>query len=609
MRTFARLLAIALGAASAQPAFGAEGAVHGLFVGVADYRFGTAEGALRDLEGAPQDVAAIRQALAARQPLASSTVLLDAQATRAAVLAALDRFAGGQAGMPGETLVFYYTGHGAQAVDMGGAQASGFHSTLVPWDARDPEKMRRDETGDILDVELRERIDAITARGINVVSIFDSCNSGTATRSVGGRSKSAPAAAVPASAKGKAPAVRQPASTGAGYRVHLAAAVDNSEAFENQGDDGKWRSDYTAALAREIAAKPKGVSYREIFDAASQALASQGKGQQPRAEGALLTPFLASHVVTDRLFSVSVGTGGTLSLAGGRLALVTPGARMAVYASPGSAALPGEVPLGIGKVVSAGADSAQLDLVLPEARGELVARELSPGEGAAPLTLAGGAADHALAGAARGWRKAAGAGDYRLEPRAGMVEISRRDGGAIATVAPGAELAVTLDRIARHDALAALSGKSDGLDVPFAFAASDCNGANPIDFSQAGDRATIAVGSPVRVSLTNPLADTPLYFYLLYLGSDFSISLLEPAPFSQPAAWPGGACASRKITPDAAGRQRLLLVASTTPLPGLSTLDQPGIAGLVTSPTAADRASGTRGEVRWAVQALDIDVR
>ena len=36
--------------------------------------------------------------------------------------------------------------------------------------------------GDILDNELRILIDSARARGINVVTIFDSCNSGTATR-------------------------------------------------------------------------------------------------------------------------------------------------------------------------------------------------------------------------------------------------------------------------------------------------------------------------------------------------------------------------------------------------------------------------------------------
>lgn len=602
-----RLLAMALAAASAQPVLAADSAVHGLFVGVADYRFGSADGALRDLEGAPNDVAAVQQALTARQALASSTVLLDAQATRAAILAALDGFASGKASKPGETLVFYYTGHGAQAVDMGGSQVSGFHSTLVPWDARDPELMRRDETGDILDVELRDRIDAITARGINVVTIFDSCNSGSATRNEG-RSKTAPKTAIPASIRQVTPRRAATAGAGAGYRVHLAAAVDNSEAFENQGEDGKWRSDFTAALAQAIAAKPADVTYRDLFEAVGEKLAAKGKGQQPRAEGAMLTPFLAPRVLSDRLFSVSVGTGGSLALAGGRLALVTPGARMAVYPSAGSAASAAQPPLGIGKVVSAGAANAQLDLVLPDARGELVAREIAPGAGGAPLALAGEAVDGALAGSTREWRKAP-TGDYRLEPRAGMVEIARRDGTRLATVARGAELAQTLDRIARHDALAALAGKSEGLELPFTFAAADCNGANPIDFAQEGGRALAAVGQPVRVTLTNPLADTPLYFYLLYLGADYSISLLEPAPYSQPAAWPGGACASRKITPDASGRQKLLLVASTAPLPGLSTLDQPGIARPAPSPNATDRASDTRGEVRWAVRSLDIDVR
>ena len=599
----------------APPAAAREGALHALYVGVADYKYGSADGpALTDLEGAPNDIATIQQALEARAGFVTTTVLRDSGAGREAILAALDAFASGQKGAPGETLVFYYTGHGARAVDMGGSQASSFHSTLVPWDARNPELLRRRESGDILDVELRDRFDAITARGVNVVTIFDSCNSGSATRN-SGHAKSAPDVSLPATVE---PA-RAPSAAGEsvvpGYRVHLAAAVDNSEAFENQDSEGKWRSDFTVALAQAIAAAPAGASYREIFDAAKAAVDGRQKGQRPRTEGAVLTPFLAPRLKTDRLFAVDADPAtGKLSLQGGTLALVAPGARFALYRSVTAANAADSAPLAVGTVTDAGIATAWLDAKLTGAGEGLVAREIAAAPASAPLAFAvdQGQALSELTRASLAQRpnlKAADTGVYRVKPSdTGDMAIFRRDGSPVATIAPGAALAEALDRIARHDALLAMAGTGDGLDLQPSFAATRCDGSDALSFASEGSTARTSVGQPFRVSVTNPLLDDPLHLYLLYLGADYSVSLIDPAPFSEPLPWPGGACAAWKITPDQPGTQRLLLIASTAPLAGTSMLEQAGLNALGAEVSQVATAEPSRSALAWAVRSLEVIV-
>ena len=614
----------------APPAAAREGALHALYVGVADYKYGAPEGsALTDLEGAPNDIATIRGALEARANFDSVTVLRDADAGRDAILAALDAFATGSKGAPGETLVFYYTGHGARAVDMGGSQASSFHSTLVPWDARNPELLRRRVSGDILDTELRDRLDAITARGINVVTIFDSCNSGTATRNAG-HAKSAPDEPIPAAVSRMAVAGTDSGKAVApGYRVHLAAAVDNSEAFENQDGEGKWRSDFTVALAQAVTAAPSGASYREIFDAAKAMVDGQQKGQRPRTEGAVLTPFLAPRLKTDRLFAVDADpASGKLSLQGGTLSLVAPGARFALYGSIAAANRADEAPLAVATVVESGIATAALDVALPQAGETLVAREIAAAPSSAPLSFAveKGAALSDLTRASIDQRpnlKSGGSAAYRLVPvmekvaqtdgkpkviPTGDMGIVRQDGSPVATLPSGAALAEALDRIARHDALRAMAGKGEGIDLQPAFATTRCDGSTPLTFDFDGGTARTSVGQPVRLIVTNPLPDDPLYLYVLYLAADYAIYQMEPAPFAEPVPWPGGACAEVRITPDKPGTQRLLVIGSTVPLPGTSMLQQAGLLELGAEVAQVAAAEGNRSAAAWAVRSLDVIV-
>ena len=99
-----------------------------------------------------------------------------AEATRAQFLDALDSLA--TRSSEGRTLVFGFAGHGSQVEDNDGTEEpDGKDETLCPYD--------RSTQGDIRDDHIRDKVDGLLSGGAHVVTIFDSCHSGSATRSLG----------------------------------------------------------------------------------------------------------------------------------------------------------------------------------------------------------------------------------------------------------------------------------------------------------------------------------------------------------------------------------------------------------------------------------------
>lgn len=107
--------------------------------------------------------------------------LSDLDATRAGILKAFKRELIDRT-RPGDRVLFYYAGHGAQVVDASGDEADdGLDEVLVPSDAR-AELAAADPTldGVILDDEIDGLVSALKGREVTV--IVDACHSGTITR-------------------------------------------------------------------------------------------------------------------------------------------------------------------------------------------------------------------------------------------------------------------------------------------------------------------------------------------------------------------------------------------------------------------------------------------
>ena len=259
---------------------GAAARTEALLVGVGSYKYAGAAAGFEALQGPANDLTDMKHALCAGYSVCRPTVLLDGQATRAAILrtlwAMIDAMTPGRKPAPaGATLLFYYSGHGGQYEDTVGDQNGAPDSTLVPYDGRGP-----DATPDVLDRELNVIIREANLRGINVVTIFNSCNSGTATRGFDEtRIRRAPLVKGPPPPTVGSHAEPSAYARAPGYRVHLAAAPDGKSALEVK-IDGVWRGLFTAALTSAMSQEPHGVTYRDLMAETELKLSQIGAPQQ-----------------------------------------------------------------------------------------------------------------------------------------------------------------------------------------------------------------------------------------------------------------------------------------------------------------------------------------
>jgi tetratricopeptide (TPR) repeat protein len=138
-----------------------------------------------NLKGAVDDVRIMKEALKARFDFQEEDIkiLTNGEATREGILRAFEDWL--IKGTKKEDLtLFYFSGHGTQVPDTNGDEDDGLDEALCAYDTvfggpSDPEKAKI-----ILDDEIGEKLRKIKAR--ESVVIVDSCNSGTATRSING---------------------------------------------------------------------------------------------------------------------------------------------------------------------------------------------------------------------------------------------------------------------------------------------------------------------------------------------------------------------------------------------------------------------------------------
>jgi hypothetical protein len=147
-----------------------------LLVGVGDY----AADHVTDLRGPIHDVADVYHVLTDGEagydfPAANVCVLLDSEATLANVRQSWDAMT--DATSRGDTVFFFYAGHGSQTVDRNGDESDGMDETLMLHDARTPGVF------DLIDDDFNAMVRKLHAREPQqIVLALDSCNSGSAAR-------------------------------------------------------------------------------------------------------------------------------------------------------------------------------------------------------------------------------------------------------------------------------------------------------------------------------------------------------------------------------------------------------------------------------------------
>ena len=137
---------------------------HALCIGINDY-----PGTQNDLAGCVNDAKDWAAALSARGFTVNT--LLDAQATKAAMVAAISGLIGKAA--RGETVVITYSGHGTWVPDQNGDEPDQRDEGLCPWDIGQGNVLLDDEI---------HLLFANRPAGIRITLIADSCHSGSVTR-------------------------------------------------------------------------------------------------------------------------------------------------------------------------------------------------------------------------------------------------------------------------------------------------------------------------------------------------------------------------------------------------------------------------------------------
>ncbi len=653
------VLSLALASCASQapppgPAAVQDRKIHALIVGIDRYAFSrdhTRGADFSDLKGAVGDTRRFSAAITSRLgvspaapsaeacpgpgpgPNTSTQMLLNQCATRAAILAALD--AAIDARGPGETLLFYFAGHGSRyRDDETHDQDTGYNGTILPYDARNPDG----SPGDIFDVELKTRKDRAVAKGVYFVTVFDSCNSATATRDgAAGQARSVPKLTRAGPPPGQVP----PAATAdGGYWVHLAAAQDGEEAQETpSGTVGERAGVFTSALIDTLGEPGmSGATFGDIIREVQLRVAQSGHAAQtPSAEGRLTASF-GARSRSAVLFAASV-SGGMLHLQVGQLSGITVGSTFALYPDQ-AAALAHSGLLGSGSVASVSPVSAVLTVTgAPRLPASLVAEETAhyfPPDAMAVRNDVPAGTDHDLVAAAldaAGFAAGGGGGATHVALVGGKIVLRAEDGSVLTDTLgkPGDaafadNLRRQLQKVARARQLLALrtATTSDGVSADAA----------PLDVCIAADGYRVSSCPPPDPGGVRKLADDgrftatiinrgikPVYVYLLAIDPRNAVNVILPVDEERDQKLRVGAVnarARKNMSFKVPGAYRFVAIASDTAIradafeqTGNGTRDIAGspLERLLTSASLGTRDVGVTAVGDWSAQISTVIVQ
>jgi hypothetical protein len=318
----------------ALPAPPADAEIRAVVVGVSDYLTLDA-----DLKGPSNDARLMAETLIARGVTPTRITVLTSdpaglpagtatgQPTRAAILSALD--AAAAASSKGDTVVFTFSGHGAQAPDLSGDEGGGYDELLLPADATGWKGAIGSVENALVDDDLQAWAQATLTKGVQVIGLIDACHSATGFRAVGGQGV---ARVIDEAQLGIPddiiPVAGTPAPPLDGEFVFLYSSQSDQRSFEYPMADGSWHGEFTLRLAQTLRDAPD-ASWAQVLSATTEAMVQGPARQMPDGEGPLLsTPVFGTGNPTDR-FPIKDG-----KLAAGLLQGLAEGAELTLYASP-----------------------------------------------------------------------------------------------------------------------------------------------------------------------------------------------------------------------------------------------------------------------------------
>ncbi len=315
-------------------------ATHWAFVvGISDYiNFDDVEGG--DLPGAEHDAQVIRDYLVDKGgfPAANVRMLLNADATRAAIEEGVTGWLAGNA-RPGDNVVIFFAGHGSQMWDESGDEDDGLDETLAPADVSPTST-----EFDINDDTFNEWLGSLPTD--NVLVILDNCNSGTGTRDVTPFSRGRllgrdindvekPETVARRALPGQEDETGFDA--GATRVLEFAAAQPDQAAVDayfpgGEGSDPFHGGAFTTHLVRQLWRAPSDATYEDVFRDAYEALKRNRFQQDPlMSEDVPLktSPLFfiegGSNDVADASVPVQSSDGSVVELGGGQALGITNG--------------------------------------------------------------------------------------------------------------------------------------------------------------------------------------------------------------------------------------------------------------------------------------------
>ncbi len=640
----ATALVVAAGACASPGA--AAAATRSLFVGIDDYAFVAKHPDnpdFHDIKGAVNDVGLIKTALSRAYGLAvdippalpacpavsgDSVTLLQGCATRVRIMGALNAMV--NASRKGDLILFYFAGHGATLDDPDYVKPNRKNSTILQADARlvstDPRYQ------DIVGPELALLINAASARGVDVVTIFDSCSSGTASRALAPHALTR--AAPPYPAKAERRPVVDPGNSGSGYIVHFAAAADNTVSNElpMAGDQGKTHGVFTWALARTLMSPvPAGRaarSYQDIYDDTARTMSSNGfPSQSPTSEGDLSATFLGRNADATRTVRLARLAGGGIGIESGALSGVTIGSVYGLFANNSDAAGDG-APSIKATVTSVGPYSATLSPDSPPGSEIGWARELDHKLADQSLRVEIRASEPLKTTIGKILGEQTLVKQVETDPRfiivgdAAGVHFLGVDGSTVGEAGDpksdqfAARIGDAVRKVAEYEAILTLYRGATGAapTITLVNGAPDTNDPDPTPMVK------LTLGDSPTLALTNT-AKEPRHLYLLDLEPDYSVNIIYPRQRHTDDVFPPKTTSvvGVVVKPSSVGQSQLLLLSTRDPI-DVASFRQSGIARSLTgAPNALERLliaakAGRRSldastvVVDWSASMAKVDV-
>jgi Caspase domain len=200
-------------------------------------------------------------------------VLLDREATRTAILAGIQELLAGAG--PGDEVLFYYSGHGSQALNSLSDELDLMDESLVPADSYAGEP-------DIRDKELRRLFNSLLDHGVRLTAILDCSHSGSASRGLPspGRRRQLPPDL--RDVEDPPPYGARPEDRGA---LILTASVDDQSAWEEEDENGVCHGAFTRALLAAIRAVGPNAPVERLFIRTKVRLQATRAWQEPVLAG------------------------------------------------------------------------------------------------------------------------------------------------------------------------------------------------------------------------------------------------------------------------------------------------------------------------------------